>query len=204
MKKHKWEKAWEEKKFEMKTLVPSILVSKYAEKFQPGDWALDIGCGNGRNSIFLAEHGCNIECFDVMDLQWREKLSADLQEKISFKKSSILEYPYEASKYRAVILARVIQYLNSEELSFLMQKIKEGLRADGFLLLSYTTKGGIFNREEIDVPTYSYPVEQIENLLKNMFKNVVVLKGSKTSEHVNYIDNVITFDIYASNPHPLN
>ena len=71
MKRHKWEQAWNDKKFEIRTLIPSILVSKYAEKLQLGDRVLDIGCGNGRNSIFLAENGCEVECFDVMDLKWR-------------------------------------------------------------------------------------------------------------------------------------
>jgi hypothetical protein len=35
MKKHEWEKAWEDKKFEIKTLTPSILVSEYAKKTSP-------------------------------------------------------------------------------------------------------------------------------------------------------------------------
>ncbi len=201
MKKHKWEKAWEDKKFEIGTLIPSVLVSRYAGKLKRNDCVLDVGCGNGRNSIFLAKQECKVECFDVMDLRWREKLTTDLRNRIYFKKSNILEYSYKASQYQAIIVARVIQYLSPEELFFLVQKIKEVLKPGGFLLLSYNTKGGIFNRKEIDVPTYSYPIEQIENLLKNIFKNVVVVNGSKTSKHVKYVDDILTFDIYASDQH---
>ncbi len=99
-----------------------------------------------------------------------------------------------------IILARVIQYLNPEELDFLIDKIKNTLKPTGFLLLSYNTKGGIFNREEIDVPTYSYKIEHIESLLKKVFKNVKISEGSKKSQHVNYIDDIFTFDIFASDP----
>jgi 2-polyprenyl-3-methyl-5-hydroxy-6-metoxy-1,4-benzoquinol methylase len=201
MQKHKWEQAWEDKKFEIKTLVPSVLVSKYSEELKPKDCVLDIGCGNGRNSIFLAELGCKVDCFDVMDLRWTEKLHIGLKERIHFQKSSILEYPYKVSQYRAVIVARVIQYLNQDEILFLFNKIQKGLKPDGFLLLSYTTKGGIFNRKEIDVPTYSYSIKQIESMLKGTFKNLVISEGSKTNKHVNYVDDILTYDIYASKPY---
>ena len=40
MQKHKWEKAWEEKKFSIETLVPSILVSKYEYQLHKGDCIL--------------------------------------------------------------------------------------------------------------------------------------------------------------------
>jgi|GEM_PF-1200396 cyclopropane fatty-acyl-phospholipid synthase-like methyltransferase len=204
MKKHKWEQAWIDKKFEIKTLAPSILTSQYAEKLQPGDQVLDIGCGNGRNAIFLAEQRCRVECFDVMDLKWWERLPDALQARIDFKKSDILEYSYKASHYRAIVVTRVIQYLSPEELFFLFQKVKAGLKPDGFLLLSYNTRGGIFNRKEIDVPTYSYPIGQIERQLKEIFGEVIVTEGSTTSKHVNYSDNILTFDIYASGLHASN
>lgn len=201
MKKHKWEQAWEDKKFEIKTLIPSILVSKYAGKLESEDHVLDVGCGNGRNSIFLAQQGCRVDCFDVMNLRWTENLPVELKKKINFQKSTILEYPYKASQYQIVVLARVIQYLNNDELSFLFQKIKECLKPEGFLLLSYNTKGGIFNRKEINVSTYSYPIEQIIDMLTIIFRNVIVTEGSKISMHVNYSDEILPFDIYASDQH---
>jgi len=203
MKKHKWEKAWEDKKFSIKTLIPSMLVSKYKKKLKQGDRVLDIGCGNGRNAIYLARQGCKIDCFDVMDLKWKKELAGDLQEKINFRKSSILEYPYDVSKYQAVILTRVIQYLSRKELSFLIEKIRYGLKPNGFLLLNYNTKGGIFNKEKIDVPTFSYPLHQIKQLLHTAFKKVIATEGSKRNKYVNYSDNILTFDIYASDPHEI-
>ncbi|MEY2664847.1 MAG: hypothetical protein RIT04_655 [Candidatus Parcubacteria bacterium] len=200
MSKHRWEKAWEDKKFSIKTLMPSILVSKYQDKLRANDYVLDVGCGNGRNSIYLAEQGMNVDCFDVIDLQWTKSLPEELKKKIHFRKTNILEYSYTPSQYQAIIVARVIQYLDSQELHFLINKITESLKPTGFLLLSYNTKGGIFNRKEIDVPTYSYEIKYIETLLKKVFKNVKVSEGSKKSQHVNYTDNIIAFDIFASDP----
>lgn len=199
MNQHRWEKAWQDKTFVITTGTPSVLVSRYADSLEPGDMVLDVGCGNGRNSVFLAGRGCFVKAFDVADLEWRKILPPEVQDKIEFKKTTVLEYPYEKACYQAIVVARVIQYLNSEELSFLLQKIKEGLTQDGFLLLSYNTKGGIFNRTEIDVPTNSRPIEEIEKQLREIFSYVTVTAGSSVSTHVNYSDTILTYDIWASN-----
>lgn len=204
MDKHKWEKAWEEKKFKIDTFIPSILVSKYEKLLNLGDKVLDIGCGNGRNSIYLANKGYKVDCFDIADLDWFKKIPQKTQENINFNKSNILKYQYRATQYRVIIITRVIQYLNNKELHFLLEKIKFSIRPDGFLLLSYNTKGGIFNKKDIDVPKYSYPIEDIKILLKTIFKKVIIKEGGKKSRHVNYNDDILSFDIFASNPYIIN
>jgi 2-polyprenyl-3-methyl-5-hydroxy-6-metoxy-1,4-benzoquinol methylase len=201
MKKHKWETVWKDKKFNIDTLMPSLLVSKYEEFLREGDRILDIGCGNGRNSIYLANKGYEVDCFDVADLGWMMGLSYKIEEKINFKKSNLLEYLYKAEQYKAIIVTRVLQYLNKKELFFLLEKIRSSIRPDGFLLISYSAKGGILNKENIDVPKYSYSIRDIEVLLKAIFKNVIIKKGSRKTKHVNYEDDVLTFDVFASNPY---
>ncbi len=142
MQKHSWEKAWESKRFEIKTLVPSVIVERHKDKFLDGDFVLDVGSGNGRNSIYLASLGCKVDSFDVSDMGWTDSLNSELKEKISFMKSDVMGYPYTVDKYKAVVMARVIQYLNREELDYLLDKAVSSLKDDGFLLLSYTSQGG--------------------------------------------------------------
>lgn len=46
---------------------PSPLIQKYYS-MAPGRSALDIACGNGRNSIFLAEKGFKVDAVDISDI----------------------------------------------------------------------------------------------------------------------------------------
>ena len=46
---------------------PSDFLSKYLS-FPPKGRALDIACGNGRNSIFLAQHGFKVDAVDISNV----------------------------------------------------------------------------------------------------------------------------------------
>lgn len=72
------------------------------------------------------------------------------------------------------------------------------LTDDGFLLLSYSSQGGIFNRDEIDVPKYRYDIEEITSMLKDRFKIIEITKGSNINTHVNYNGETTSYDIYAA------
>jgi len=199
MHNHPWEKAYKDKSFEITTKKPSIVVAKYKDRFSMGDNVLDVGCGNGRNTIFLSSLGCNIDCFDVADLEWKDKLPGDIKDKINFSKNVVNSFEYKANKYKSVIIARIIQYLNKEELNTFIDNVCISLTQNGFLLLSFSSDGGIFNQEQIKVPKYKYSIEEIKQLLENKFNEVIVEEGSKKSESVNYNSEISSYDIFASN-----
>lgn len=193
---HPWESAYNKETFEIKTNKPSVIIEKYRDKFQIGDKVLDIGCGNGRNSRFLASLGCEVDCFDVKNLNWTENLSEGLRNKIHFSKEDINSFDYKKEKYKSIILARIIQYLSEEELKNLISKLHLSLTNTGFILMSFTSSGGIFDRKEIEVPKYQYTIEQVKNLLSEKFEKVLVFEGSNKSQNVNYSEEAKTYDIF--------
>lgn len=60
----------------------------------PGRRALDIACGEGRNSIFLAEHGFSVTGLDISDkgLEKSEQLALDKGLSIIFRRVDLDEY----------------------------------------------------------------------------------------------------------------
>ena len=200
MKIHFWEKAWLDKKFAITSLNPSILVERYAKKLAEGDQVLDVGCGNGRNSIYLAKLKCMVDCFDVADLGWTRSLPSEIKERISFTKSTISEYYFESDRYKAIVISRVIQYLDQEELLTFLKKCVKALKDDGFLLISYTAQGGIFARDEIQVQKFVHSIDYIKKILKERFKRVVITEGAKKNMHVNYEGDIVSYDLFVSGP----
>lgn len=196
---HSWEKAYKDNLFSIKTSEPSLLVKQFETNLKFQDKVLDIGCGNGRNAIYLANKGFFVDCFDVADLDWYQNLPSNIKNNIHFEKKSVDTFSFSHDKYNCVIVARVIQYLSFSEIELLFNDIFFSLREGGFVLISYNVQGGIFNRTEIDVPKYSHSVKDVEKLLGKYFKKIIITPGSQKSVHVNFNENMQAYDIFASN-----
>jgi len=194
---HQWEKAYKQGKFAVTTRKPSVIVKINGKLFSSGDKVLDIGCGNGRNAIFLAEKGCDVNAIDIADIDWVNCLSNSIKKYIHFKKINLNDFKWN-KKYDGIILTRVIQYLSSDELIDLVKNIHANLTDRGIFLLNFTSKGGIRNRSEINVPKFSHDIKEVKKLLEKYFADLQISHGATHSIHVGYDEPIESHDIKCS------
>jgi cyclopropane fatty-acyl-phospholipid synthase-like methyltransferase len=130
-------KVWGEKPSELAVYAFNFL--KQSRQFQnnPDIFILDLGCGYGRDSIFLAkEVPCHILGVDnsmtAIEMA-HESLPKELEKKIEFL---CYDFSRVGDKYDVILCSNVYQILKPDQRTALREIIKRCLQAGGIVFLS--------------------------------------------------------------------
>ena len=127
---------------------------------------LDLGCGVGRNSIFIAEqlveNGCKVECVDILEIAI-EKLMTNADENgvsdcIGGFVDTIENYPIAESSYDLIIAVSALEHVESKEIFLnILNEIQQGIKPGGIVCLVINTEV-----KEIDSKTLEEMEPQFE------------------------------------------
>jgi len=117
----KWNEKYRQKQYPAD---PSQIVIEFF-RLAPGKKALDIGAGNGRNSLFLAEQGFSVDAVDISDEGL--KLFAGSHPDIHPICADLDTFDIPGKRYDLIVN---VKFLNRRILPY----IKEGLRKGGILI----------------------------------------------------------------------
>ena len=124
MNKPFWENTYKHKEYSTFG-EPSIEVKQIAQRLKKSSKILDIGCGEGRHSIFLASLGFHVDAFDISE-NGINKLKHIVKEKkldINAKISSITDYEF-SNRYDFIIAHGVLHLIKREDWEPLIDKMK--------------------------------------------------------------------------------
>lgn len=120
----------------------SSIITLHEDKLPPGCECLDLGCGQGRDAIYLAKRGFKIIAVDnsetaIKQLDQRIKeMSVDNIEAIC---SDVLSFSIEPGKYKAIIAINVLQLLPREQCLMLVGDLKGKITDDGLIIIKAFT-----------------------------------------------------------------
>lgn len=111
---------------------------------QPGR-ALDIGCGNARNSIYLAKHGFTVDAVDqsASAIDWAREEVSKAEVSVSVHCMSIFEFQAPAAAYDFVYDSGCFHHIPPHQRRKYVQLVSNALKpAAAFGLVCFTPEGG--------------------------------------------------------------
>jgi SAM-dependent methyltransferase len=111
----------------------------------PAGRAIDLGCGNGRNSLFLARHGFSVEAVDysATALTWARERAAQAGVEVSFVHANVFELELNAGAYDLVCDSGCFHHVAPHRRAQYVDLSVAALRPGGwFCLTCFRPEGG--------------------------------------------------------------
>lgn len=156
---------------------------------------LDLGCGIGRNSIYIAEQfrnvKCLVECVDLLPIAVEKLLENATEHNVSAQVkgivNSIEEYKIERNAYDFIMAISALEHIDTED-SFILKlsEIRDGLRKNGIVCL-------VVNSDIVELcvetnkPTeaqfeVNLPTKTIQTILSDVFCGWKIIKSSVVAQ----------------------
>jgi tellurite methyltransferase len=112
---------------------PNPFLKKYL-RFLPTGQALDIAAGEGRNAVFLARHGFNVDAIDISEkgLKKTRQLATEMGVRVHTIQADLDRHPIEEGRYD---LIANFYFLRRS----LIPRLKRGLRQGGKIIFETYT-----------------------------------------------------------------
>ncbi len=129
---------------------PNKLLQMVIPRLNPGGEFLDLGCGRGTDSIFMAENGFQVTAVDnsaevINDFQKRLTENELLKNKIKLSCQNVGSFEIEKDKYQIINAFNSLQFLDKDIGLELIKRIKDNLPIGGFVVLSgFTTDDALY------------------------------------------------------------
>ncbi len=153
---------------------PNAWLTQYRDLLAPGSRVLAVADGEGRNSVWLAQQGLQVDAFDIspVGVNKATRLAQQANVQVNYQVSSVDNFDWKVGEYDAVV-AIFIQFADPDTRAALFRRMKSALKPDGLILLQgYTPK-------QLDYKTGGPPnLDHLytEELLRDAFGDMSLLE----------------------------
>lgn len=123
---------------------------------------LELGCGPGRNAIYLNQKGFEVDAVDLSEeaIQWAKERAIEQNLEINFLHKNIFELEIEESSYDLVYDSGCLHHIAPHRRLSYIELVKKALKPNGFFALTCFVEGGQYGGSDIT----DWEVYRIRNL----------------------------------------
>lgn len=158
--KIKWNKKYKEKHSLLKDRPASKKLDTIIQNIQKGN-ALDIACGAGRNSIFLAIKGFNVDAVDISEVALEHLNNLDIKN-INAILVDLDHYIPSKEFYDIVVMTNFLD-------RSLIPKLVDALKTNGYMLIE-TYMNDPINEKENSNPNFLLQKDELKEFFDGSFK----------------------------------
>ena len=192
---NKWNDAYK-LGFKMYLQKPSVVVKESLDRIPENSLVLDLGCGNGRNSIYSVSQSHHVHAVDLVDYGFIHALPERIKSRIKFYNESVFDFDMGQDKYDAVIMTRLIMYLNQKDVILLIGRVFKCLKNPGVFIMNFSVSGGVFDSDDFTINVFAHNIENIVRLLESSgFKKIQVKTCIQKSNGFTATNNCKSYEI---------
>jgi cyclopropane fatty-acyl-phospholipid synthase-like methyltransferase len=179
-----------------------VFLASQAQLFRPGMRVLDVACGEGRNSVWLAQRGCQVTGMDIspLALEKARRLADARGVKVTWVEADVRSWEWATAELDAVVCI-FIQFADPRTRQRLFDGFKTTLRPGGLVVLQgYTPK-------QVEYKTGGPPQAEhmyTEAMLRDAFNDVEILHLREheevLSEGTKHVGRSALIDVVARRP----
>ncbi|MEK7117629.1 MAG: methyltransferase domain-containing protein [Patescibacteria group bacterium] len=171
---------------------PNNLILMFENDFKPNSNVLDLGCGQGRDALYMAKKGFDVVAVDSSNTaieQLLEKAKKEQLTNLTAKCADASNFNLQSDKYQIINLYNLLQFIGKDNSIKLINDIKNNLPPNGFVIIkAFTTSDPEYLKNNTAVRTFFEP-----NELKELFNGFKIR---------HYIEHVIKDAGHGNKPEP--
>ncbi len=122
---------------------PSQILNLIWKNFLTNSSVLDLGCGQGGDSLFLAKNGFPVTAIDSSSVainQIKDKKDELKLNNLELVCGDIKNFDIKKDKYQVIICRNVLNFLNKEEALRILNGLQDNIQKGGYIIIEVFTK----------------------------------------------------------------
>ena len=160
---------------------------------------LEIGCGPGRNAVYMAKKGCEVDALDLSNnaIEWAQERAREEGVNIDFHCISLFDFQFKPHSYDFIYDCGLFHHLAPHRRLTYLEMLKKALKRDGYFgIVCFNTEGALDTSdwEVYKEGSLKGGIGYTEGRLKEVFMNDFNIINFREMKKITQPDNLFGED----------